>query len=79
LGIKNLSGQLQAAYKVANLNAVKSQLNNIANRRNQIVHEGDLVRHERGGQVSWHPINRKYVADSLTFIDELVQKLETVS
>lgn len=78
LGIKNLAGQLQAAYRVGDLKEVREQLSNIAMRRNQIVHEGDLVRHERGGSIKWHPIPRKYVADSLDFIDDFVNHLESV-
>jgi hypothetical protein len=78
LGINNLSGQLQTAYGTGDLRAVKIQLANIAKRRNQIVHEGDLVVHERGGQVKWHVIERKYVADSLDFLDLFVAHLDSV-
>jgi hypothetical protein len=78
LGINNLTGQLQTAYGARDLKAVKTQLGNIAKRRNQIVHEGDLVVHERGGQVKWHNIERKYVADSLDFLDVFVGHLESV-
>jgi hypothetical protein len=48
----------------------------IVQRRHFIVHEGDLVRHERGGQTRVHPITRKYVDDSLAFLDTLVGHLE---
>jgi hypothetical protein len=78
LGIKNMSQQLQAAYRIGDLKPVKTQLGHIAMRRNQIVHEGDLVLHERGGKVKWHNIDRKYVADSLGFLDTFVQHLERV-
>lgn len=78
LGVRNLATQLQTAYAVADLKAQKAQLGKIAMRRNQIVHEGDLVRHERGGRVRWHPISRKYVVDSLDFLDEFVKHLEVV-
>lgn len=78
LGINNLTGQLQSSYGTADLKAVKTQLANIAKRRNQIVHEGDLVVHERGGQVKWHTIERKYVADSLDFLDIFVAHLDSV-
>src|SRR5690606_28605053 len=79
LGIKNLTGQLQAAYGAPDLKAVKSELNHIAMRRNQIVHEGDILRHARGGTVKWHPITRKYVSDSLDFLDSFVGHLEGVA
>ena len=78
LGVNNLTGQLQTAYGTGDLKAVKIQLANIAKRRNQIVHEGDLVVHERGGQVKWHVIERKYVADSLDFLDLFVAHLDSV-
>lgn len=78
LGVKDLARQLQTAYGVGDLKALKDQLAGIAMRRNQIVHEGDLVRHERGGQIKWHAINRKYVADSLDFLDTFVEHLENV-
>lgn len=79
LGVNNLAGQLQTAYGAGDLRAVKVQLANIAKRRNQIVHEGDLVVHERGGQVKWHDIKRKYVADSLDFLDKFVWHLDSVA
>ena len=79
LGVKNLEAQLRTAYGVVDLKAIKTQLSNIAMRRNQIVHEGDLVRHERGGQIKWHRITRKYVADSLDFLDQFVTHLEGLS
>ena len=79
LGIKDLSGQLQKLYGVGDMKAIKAQLGHIAMRRNQIVHEGDLVRHERGGQIQWHPITRKYVVDSLDFIDQFAAHLEKVA
>jgi len=79
LGVKDLARQLQIAYGVGDLKAFKAQLGGIAMRRNQIVHEGDLVRHERGGQIKWHEINRKYVADSLDFLDTFVGYLERVA
>ena len=79
LGIKDLSAQLQRAYRVGDLKAQKDQLGKIAMRRNQIVHEGDLIRHERGGQLKWHPISRKYVSESLDFLDQFVTHLEGVS
>lgn len=78
LGIKDLAAQLQRAYGIGDLKAIKTQLGKIAMRRNQIVHEGDLVRHERGGQLQWHSISRKYVLDSLDFLDQLVTHLEGV-
>ncbi|HDR9105146.1 TPA: hypothetical protein QDB05_005021 [Burkholderia vietnamiensis] len=79
LGIKDLTRQLQTLYGVGDMKPIKNQLGHIAMRRNQIVHEGDLVVHERGGQVKWHTITRKYVADSLDFLDVFVNHLEGVA
>ncbi|CAJ2863482.1 Uncharacterised protein [Burkholderia pseudomallei] len=79
LGIRNLAQQLQTAYGTGDIKGIKKQIGHIAMRRNQIVHEGDLVVHERGGGIKWHKIDRKYVADSLDFLDTFVQHLETVT
>ena len=51
VGIRGLTGRLQAGYRVGNISPIKNQLNNIVQRRHQIVHEGDLIRHQRGGRV----------------------------
>ena len=79
LGVTDVAGQLQKAYEIGNIKPIQTQLNHIANRRNSIVHEGDLVRHIRGGTVKMKPITRKYVEDSLNFIDSLVGHLEKVA
>ena len=79
LGITNVAGQLQIAYGVADMKPIKDQLNHIAARRNTIVHEGDLLRHERGGKARMHPITRKYVTDTLAFLDGFVARLDNVA
>lgn len=79
LGITNLSGQLQTSFAVGDIKPIKTQLNQIASCRNSIVHEGDLVKHERGGLVRIQPISRKYVEDTLNFLDQFVGHLETVA
>lgn len=56
----------------------RNQLNALVQRRHRIVHEGDLIRHQRGGQTRAQSITRKYVADSLDFLDTLVGHLENV-
>ena len=77
-GITNLSGRLQGEYHVGDMKPIKAQLNKIADRRNHIVHEGDLIRHQRGGSVQLRPLARKYVGDSLDFLDTLVAKMERI-
>lgn len=79
LGVSNLSGQLQTAYGIGDMKPIKNQLNQIAARRNCIVHEGDLVKHERGGTVKMQPITRKYIEDTLDFLDQFVGNLEQVA
>lgn len=79
LGIAKLAAELQDAYATSDFARVRFQLNNIVHRRNLIVHEGDLVRHERGGRVRKYEISRQYVEDSLNFLETLVAKLDTVN
>lgn len=78
IGISGITGKLQAAYQVGNITPIRSQLDAIVQRRHLIVHEGDLVRHERGGRTRVHLITRKYVEDSLDFLNTLVDHLENV-
>jgi hypothetical protein len=79
LGIKNVSGQLQAAYGVGDIKPIRRKLNEIVRKRNLIVHEGDLVRHKRAGQVRKNDITRAEAAAALDFLDDLVEKLEAVN
>jgi methylmalonyl-CoA mutase cobalamin-binding subunit len=79
IGITNLETQLRARYGVNSLKPKHGQLNSIATRRNRITHEGDLVRHERGGKVRPNPIDPKIVREALDFLDTLVGHLEAVS
>jgi len=78
IGITGVMGKLQTAYGVGDITPVRSQLNSVVQRRHRIVHEGDLVRHKRAGQPRMHPLKRKYVADSLDFLDGLVGHLEGI-
>jgi hypothetical protein len=78
IGIPGLGGRLQTAYHVAKLTPIRNQLNAIATRRNQVVHEGDLVRHRRGGKVRKQGITRKFVDDSIGFLETFVGHLESV-
>jgi len=79
IGISKLSGQLESAYKVRDLTLIRTQLNEIATRRNRIVHEGDLVRHERGGRVRHRLISHKQVQATLDFLDEFVAHMDAVA
>jgi hypothetical protein len=80
VGVKDLGKALRDAHNLtaADLEEVKGTLNKIVARRNQIVHEGDLPRHQRGGQVYVQDIRRKWVEDSLAFLADFASKLEAV-
>lgn len=78
IGQSNLSGELQRAYVVGDMRPIKKQLNDIVARRHRIVHEGDLVRHQRGGNIKPQSIERMFVADSLDFLDDFVTKLDAI-
>jgi len=78
LGITTLASQLRAAYNVQDVKSIRDKLNEIVYKRNLIVHEGDLVRHERGGKVRKLAISRQHVEDSLNFLDGFVAKLDSV-
>lgn len=79
IGITDMKGQIQAAAKLGDVKPIVDELNRIVRRRNQIVHEGDLEVHERGGGVKRNPIEPGFVERSLDFLDDLVTKLEAVS
>jgi hypothetical protein len=77
-GTTGLAGKLQTAYRVASFDPLKKELNQIVRRRNEIVHEGNLEVHQRGGGVNRNPIEHKFVEDSLKFLEDLVTHLEQV-
>jgi hypothetical protein len=78
VGAAGVTGKLQTEYKLADIRPVRSQLNALVQRRHFIVHEGDLVRHQRGGKTRMHAITRKNVEDSLSFLDGLVAHLDNI-
>lgn len=78
IGVNDFAGQVQTAYRTDNLNSVKEKLSQIIKRRNYIVHEGDLVRHQRAGSVRRRRIERGEVEHSLDFLDDFVAKLDCI-
>ena len=64
--------------RVGDISPIKEQLNKIVARRNSIVHEGDIVKHQRGGQLRAKEIGPTFVVESLDFLDDLVRHLEAV-
>lgn len=55
-----------------------TRLNKLIARRNRIVHEGDLVRHQRAGAVRRHEIQTTEVAEEITWITQLVNALDNL-
>jgi hypothetical protein len=79
IGINGLAGHLQVLYGVGNMKPIQMELNQIARKRNRIVHEADLVLHKRGGKARLHPITAADVRHAMTFLDDLVQNLESIT
>lgn len=79
IGVKGLKGTLQSGYAVGSFEPIERQLNSIVDRRNKIVHEGDLLRHARGGTVRRKEISPKLVHESLEFLDGFVDILDQIS
>lgn len=78
IGITGLTGKLQTLYQKPDIKREKEALNKIVARRNWIVHEGDLVRHKRGGNTNCHEIAPKFARGSLRFLDDLCRKLDRI-
>lgn len=78
LSVRSFGQKVIKSYEISKVDTIKEQLNGIVHRRNQIVHEGDLVRHARGGRVRKHQLSGQYVEDSLDFLEGLVDCLETI-
>jgi hypothetical protein len=80
IGYKDLGQAIRTANNMTinELDELKAQHGKIITRRNQIVHEGDLQRHQRGGQASVQEIRRGWVQDSLLFLQDFVRKLEAI-
>lgn len=79
LGIKDLASKVQTSMHIGNISTVKNPLNKIVARRNSIVHEGDIIKHQRGGKLRARGISPAFVVASLDFLDRLVEHLEAVN
>jgi hypothetical protein len=81
IGCKDLGKAIKGAHALSSedLDAIKEQLNRIVARRNRIVHEGDLPRHQRGGQVYVQEIRRLWVQESLDFLSGFARRLEAIT
>lgn len=80
IGCKNLAKELRAAHSLStnDTDELEIKLNKIVSRRNRIVHEGDLPRHQRGGQAYVQNIRRTWVEESLVFLRDFATRLESI-
>lgn len=78
LGYNNLEKSLKHAYRKPDIDNEKKELNELAHRRNKIVHEGDIKRTQRGGRLSLNEISPNYVSDKIAFVKVFINKLETI-
>lgn len=74
LGITSLWRKV-AQRLTLSADVVTSRLNSIVARRNQIVHEGDLQRHQRPRRVSHNSITRAGVANDIAFMENLIDAM----
>lgn len=79
IGVNDLAGRLQAAFGLADSRPIKERVNAIARRRNFIVHEGDLERHQRGGRPKLLNITPRGVRNDLDYLVQLVGHLEHIA
>jgi hypothetical protein len=79
IGISGVAGKLQTAYGLPDIKPVREHLNRLAGMRNRIVHEADLVRHQRGGKVRRNPITSAEVHAAINFYDQFVIHLEAIT
>lgn len=78
IGVSGLAGDIQANKGLSDLTSYKKQLALVVERRHRIVHEGDLPRHQRGGQAIKASITPKQVNDAINYIEDLVAELEKI-
>ncbi|GMV15499.1 MAG: hypothetical protein AMXMBFR56_37230 [Polyangiaceae bacterium] len=57
---------------------IKKHLSRLVHRRNQVVHEGDLQRGTRLSGVKHNTIDHAVVADDITWLEELLDAIESV-
>jgi hypothetical protein len=53
-------------------------LNKIVNRRNKIVHEGDIQQRKRGGKIKYNRLTPKEVANDIIWLSDLVDAIDAV-
>lgn len=78
IGLSGLAGKIQTARHLSSIDPLKRKLDKIADRRNKIVHEADLVRHVRAGKIRPIELTSREVKDSVQFLKDLVTTLEGI-
>ena len=58
---------------------IKRKLNSIVRRRDSIVHEGDLVKHRKGGSLTLNPIKFQVIHRDIDWIKKLVEAIDAAS
>jgi hypothetical protein len=58
---------------------VVERLKQVVDRRNKIVHEGDVLRRRRGGKLALHPVSRRQVLQDVQWVGSLVDAIETIA
>ncbi|MGA4455302.1 HEPN domain-containing protein [Pseudomonas fortuita] len=58
--------------------AIKSRLNHIVHRRNQIVHEGDIMRKSRPRHVVFNDISVEQTVDDVDWLQDLIKAMDHI-
>ncbi|MGX9379340.1 HEPN domain-containing protein [Pseudomonas sp. JQ36] len=72
LGIKDFWRKVTVAMNNGSQKDITDKLNGIARRRNQIVHEADLIIQSRGREVKMRDISKQQALDAVVFMKDLV-------
>ena len=77
VGIKSIWSECSAKMG-CKAEDIKKRLSAIINRRNQIVHEGDLIKFRRGGKPTLNTIRLKQTRDDVEWLKNLVITIDTL-
>jgi hypothetical protein len=58
--------------------AIKTRMNSLVDRRNQIVHEGDIARALRPRELKYNDIEHTQVIDDVNWVESLINAIEQV-
>lgn len=78
IGVSGIAGSIQSRNGFGDMDEYKRELGRIVGRRNRIVHEGDIPRHQRGGRPQKEPITPEFVDKSMAFVEDFVTELENI-